>query len=164
MGPDEPDLSRLVPRILGENPRDRDVALYRLAQSVCAKLEVFYAKPKAPPRPRTLENLDVEQLLPRIRSESGDFGRTFGEFRDFVLQHEAQAARRLEGLRTVAKVLDRLLGRAEPAEPVRELLDGLAAFVVREWGLDLDLGNPERDWAMRRVRRYDLLPVSWRTL
>jgi hypothetical protein len=148
--------------ILSGTERERDVALYRICEDVLRCLESSYLPPREPPRMIGLAGLSVEELRDKCDKDP-KFAYGFGVFRDSVLNYEGDAARRLETLRSTARTLERLLVKSTDRERVQSMLYRLGEFMAARWRCDLDLSGG-RDWSLRMVRRYDLLPVAWRYL
>jgi len=155
-------LSDAIRTILGGSGRERDVALYRVAEDVLATLGEFYAPSRAAPVvPEPLRGISSESLRERVREPAIAF--MFGTFRNLVLEHEENAARKLEVLRSTARTLLRLRDGAHAPEKLDGMVHALGSFVLSAWGKDLDL-SADRAWSLRVSRRYDLLPTAWREL
>lgn len=140
---------------------ERDAALLRLAEDVCSKLVEHYSPPTPPERLAPLRGLTLEDLREKLKGS--DFSKTFGEWRDAVLQHEERCAGRLEILQSTANTLMRLESRQPDPARVWAMLDQLGRHAAERWRQDLP-ARRDPGWALKVSRRYDLLPPSWRTV
>lgn len=148
--------------IFDGDARARDVALFRVAEDVLRSLEDCYGPPKAPAFLDACRGMSLESLQKRV--EDPAFALLFGQFRSGVLEHEERAARRLTVLLSTARTLTRLQVGAKEPERLAGMCERLGRFVAERWRMDLNLDEPDRDWALRVSRRYDLLPPSWRSV
>lgn len=152
-----------IGRILGRPGSDRDRALLEVCDDVLESLGEHYVKPLPEPRlPEAFRGISREQLSNQVHA-SGAIALAFGQWRNAVLSHEEQCARKLEVLRSTARTLLRLRDQAPEPEAFDAKLDRLFNHVAAVWRCDLDTGS-NRDWSLRLARRYDLLPAALREL
>lgn len=163
------DGERYVPRydigtIYGGAPgavRDRE--RYLVCLDVVQSLRPAYCRPEAPVPLAGIGGVSVAELRKRA-SEQPTFCRMLAQYRDVVLRHEEQSARRLECLRCTVRTLLDLRERADVVDTIDRMLEELGHFVAVEWNVDLPTERVPRDWSLKLARRYDLLSPALRYL
>lgn len=161
MGPDDLELASAVRTILAGTPAElavRGRAELRLARAVCEQLG-DYRPPVPPSLPSGFAGKSAEEICAEARRDPA-FAANFGAYRNLVLLHEETCAKRLEVLRSTARVLIRH-GETVQNPQISAWLEQLSGFVVHVWRLDLNLGR-DRGWSLRVSRKYHLLPIAWR--
>lgn len=125
-----------------------------------------------PPRPFELDGCtDAASVRLRIFDEHGEPTRTatvFGTFRARVTELEAISAGRLEVLLGTLRKLDQLEARCadEPTLRILRSTEQRMLYHLRSfWQMDAPAKHvPLRDFCVRVVREYKLLPADWRHL
>ena len=159
-----------VSAMLTSTGRERDVACWRVCDEVAKDLASF--SPRAniyPPDGWRIEeqaSIDLLRGMPfdDVPNAARMLGRTFGAYRDAVLNLEGDNAKKLQTLLwSVEQIMN--FARREGADEIRlgALVEGLGNHLSHVWKVR---SSPKdiRMFSLRHCRRYDLLPREWREL
>lgn len=117
-----------------------------------------------PPMPDLMRE-DVDRVRWALKAQGEDAMQAFGQWRNAVHELEALNTRRLFTLGWTARELSSLRDETTAPEVVDRIGATLAQWLHDEWRTDVDLSlgwAAMQAWAVRRTRRYDLLPKTWR--
>lgn len=163
----EMDWPRLLSAIQGDDGRARNVAEWEVCADVVRSIDLY--RPPTFIQPGGID-LDHVQSLRRVedmeelRARAAKDRRSFGLYRNAVLDHEGECAKKLQ---TLAWVVQRLYRLRELDSANVDIIDRLATLVgdvlVSEWQVkNVPLTGDIRTWSLRSARRYDLCPRLWR--
>lgn len=157
-------IALLLSKEPGEDQREaRDMAWWNHCHAVSQNLEAYLPVGCGDP-PIALRPFYDD--LTALREELGkpDTAALFGQWRARVTETEARNARNLEVLIGVVNKLREMRDRAVDGARVDELVRQISHFVVSEYRVIMPRDVQPRLWAIRQMRRLDLLPVEWRSL